>query len=135
MENNLQVNINQRFKIVVDFLISENIIKNKSSLANKLDITNQKLSEILGLRMNTSTELISKICSIYDISAEWILTGEGEMKKTHINNNINIEQKYYKVLEEQNKLLKEKLEEYEKRIKSNIPIVQPPKELNKNNVD
>ncbi|MBQ9214339.1 MAG: helix-turn-helix transcriptional regulator [Bacteroidales bacterium] len=55
------------------------IVKNQGEIAQKMGISTQTITEILGGRMKLTTEKVVNFCSIYGFSCEWILTGEGEM--------------------------------------------------------
>jgi len=72
--------INRRFIDAVDVILRDNNVS-KSAIAGQLGITPQKFSEILGERMNAGTDMMAKLCSNYEISADWLLTGEGDMRK------------------------------------------------------
>lgn len=71
--------INQRFKDSVDYLIENNLEKNKSKLADKLNITAPKLSEIMGGRMYAPVEAIVEVCNKYHISFDWMFNGKEPM--------------------------------------------------------
>ena len=53
-------------------------------MADSFGISPSKFSEILKERMNAGTEIMSKLSLLYNISATWLLTGEGEMTKSAI---------------------------------------------------
>lgn len=71
--------INERFLKAVDYLLSNKIVNKKAILANTLGITVTKFSEILNSRMNIGTDLVATICVEYNICADWLLTGRGNM--------------------------------------------------------
>lgn len=79
----------ERFKTAIDYLKKMKIVKNQGDIAEKMGITSQTITEILGGRMKLTTEKIVKFCSLYDFSPEWFLTGEGNMLKSNANNTIN----------------------------------------------
>lgn len=51
----------------------------KNQLAKELGLKQPKLSEILCGRVRPNTEVMSRLCSKYGISGDWILYGKGEM--------------------------------------------------------
>lgn len=75
----------KRFLLVINYLISENIVKNKSELANIFDISPSKFSEILKKRMMPGFELYEILISKFNINSEWLLTGKGEILKSGSN--------------------------------------------------
>ncbi|MDD2412324.1 MAG: hypothetical protein PHR79_05350 [Bacteroidales bacterium] len=75
--------INQRFKIAVNLLIKEKLAKNKAEIAEKLNSSPQKFSEILNNRMNVSIEMISRSVIEYQINPYYILTGDGDVMKKY----------------------------------------------------
>lgn len=76
-------------------------IKKDAEFARFLGIKPQTLSSWYS-RNTFDIELLYAKCEF--ISADWLLTGKGEMLKSYNN-----EQKVYKLLEDYNKLLKSKL--------------------------
>lgn len=52
---------------------------NKAILAEKMGIKPAKFSEILNKRMKAGMDIIQKLCIDYEISADWLITGEGSM--------------------------------------------------------
>ncbi len=81
--------INERFIIAVETLVKSRATKDKSTLSNSLGIKQNKLSEILGKRMNTSLELISDLSELYNINLDWLIYGRGEIKKEEESNFVN----------------------------------------------
>lgn len=73
--------INKRFIEAVNYLLSQNIVESKVNMAERLGIKPSKLSEILNSRMNVGTDLIASLCHLYNIDANWMLLGTGEMNK------------------------------------------------------
>lgn len=72
-------NINSRALDAIGYLLASNDVYTKTSIAAELGISSSKLSEILGERMRAGTEILSGLSSHFNISSEWLLTGEGEM--------------------------------------------------------
>ena len=73
-----KVLINKRVLTALNYIIEKHNVT-KSALAEVLDIKPAKFSEILNERMNAGVDIMATICITYNISAEWLLTGEGEM--------------------------------------------------------
>lgn len=76
--------INQRFITSINYVIDNKLIKNKTELSEKLDSSKSKFSEILNNRMNVSAQMLGKFSSLFGISLDWLITGEGEMLKNEI---------------------------------------------------
>lgn len=74
--------VNQRFINLVNYVISGNIAKSKTEIAEKLNFSTGKLSEILNGRNNVGLDMIVGFCEAYNINYEYILTGRGEIYKT-----------------------------------------------------
>lgn len=53
----------------------------KAALGELFGVKPAKFSEILNLRMNAGVEIMSALCLNFDISADWLLTGRGDMVK------------------------------------------------------
>lgn len=78
--------INTRALDAISYLLSNGELHTKSSIANDLGISPSKLSEILGERMKAGTEILAGLSSEYNISPQWLLTGEGNMTNSEIQN-------------------------------------------------
>ena len=76
MDKNL---INVRFIEAVNYLLINNKVKSKGEMAESLNISNSKFSEILNGRMNVGTDTVALFCYKYDINTDWLLIGRGEM--------------------------------------------------------
>jgi transcriptional regulator with XRE-family HTH domain len=63
---------------------------NKSHIAQKLGIKPNVFSEILKNRMNVGTDLISLFCEEYNISADWLLSGKGQILKKSEEKSTNV---------------------------------------------
>jgi hypothetical protein len=75
--------INNRFITTINALLGRDNSLTKGVLSQKLGISQQKFTEILKERMNVGADLLAGIITLYpDISAEWLLTGEGSMLKS-----------------------------------------------------
>lgn len=77
-------NINSRALDAISFLLSNSALHTKKSIANDLGISASKLSEILGERMNAGTDVLAGLSTEYNISPQWLLTGEGDMIDSEI---------------------------------------------------
>jgi hypothetical protein len=79
--------INERIMQVIDYYSNKNVTK----FANSIEITQQTLNRLFIIDKRTgkyplaTTEIIKKISEMYDINANWILTGDGEMLKKSSN--------------------------------------------------
>lgn len=71
--------INKRTIQAIEYLLENRPGLTKSAMAESFGISPSKFTEILKGRMNAGTEIMSKLSDLYNVSAEWILTGKGEM--------------------------------------------------------
>lgn len=71
--------INKRTIQAINYLLESKSGIAKSSMAESFGISPSKFSEILKGRMNAGTDIMSKLSVSYGISANWLLTGYGEM--------------------------------------------------------
>lgn len=71
--------INQRFIQAVNYLILVKSVKNKTEIADNLNLSKSKFSEILNERMNVGIDTIALFCLLYEIRVEWIISGKGKM--------------------------------------------------------
>lgn len=78
--------INTRALDAIAYLLSNGELHTKSSIAHNLGISASKLSEILGERMKAGTEVLAGLSSEYNISSQWLLTGQGDMVGSEIQN-------------------------------------------------
>ena len=76
-----KVDINGRFIAAIDSLLKDKGLT-KTKVAESLGIKPAKFSEILNNRMNAGVDTIAELCEQYSFSAEWILTGQGDMLKS-----------------------------------------------------
>lgn len=72
---------NKQIKILYDYLLLNNLVKNKSDFAKKTGSTPQKITEILSNRMGATTDTIRSISSAFNINSEWLITANGPMLK------------------------------------------------------
>ncbi len=79
-----EIIVNDRVIEAINYVLTSNRCLNKASLAESFGIKPAKFSEILNKRMAAGMDIIQKLCADYDISPNWIITGQGEMLKTSI---------------------------------------------------
>jgi len=87
----MKTDINQRFIVAVQYLISEKIEPKKSEISKNLEISPSKFSEILNKRMSLGMEDASRFCQVYNISTDWLLLGRGEMlitEEKHLSSSV-----------------------------------------------
>lgn len=73
--------INNRFIEAVNFVLSQDESLTKTAIADALEIGKSRFSEILNERMNANVDVIANFCTLYDINADWLLTGKGALSK------------------------------------------------------
>ena len=128
--------VNQRFINCINFLIESKKVPSKSFLAKTFNISNPKFSEILNNRMNVGVDILMILVSEFNISSEWLLTGQGEMLKnipapepapqeshagadelvTLLRDKIALLEKNNTLLEKNNALLEDKIEDLKRRL-------------------
>ncbi len=64
--------VNQRFKAVYNILESQNLIKGKSDLAEKLDTYNHVINNILKGQRNITVDQLNKLFDTYNINANYL---------------------------------------------------------------
>jgi len=69
--------INTRFHWAVSAILSNNLIPNKTALAESLGVKPSKFSEILNGRMKVGIDMVAIMCDFYNISPDWILMSRG----------------------------------------------------------
>lgn len=69
--------IHTRFIWAVNAVLHNNLVSNKSSLAESLGVKPAKFSEILNGRMKVGVDMIAIMCDYYNISPDWILMSRG----------------------------------------------------------
>jgi len=79
---NFEIAINERVIEAINYILSSKIEMSKADLAEKFGIKPAKFSEILNKRMKAGMDIIQKLCIDYEISADWLITGEGSMYRT-----------------------------------------------------
>ena len=76
-------NINKRTIQAIIHLLETTPGLTKTAMAESFGISPSKFTEILKERMNAGTEIMSGLSIYYGVSADWILTGKGEMMCSH----------------------------------------------------
>lgn len=71
--------INRRVLEAIGYLLNSNKLINKSSLASRFGISASKFSEILNNRMKAGPDIMAVLAKDYNISPNYLLTGEGNM--------------------------------------------------------
>lgn len=74
------MDINKRFEVIINSVYKGN----QSAFAKAVGVTPTVIANVVGTRQGKpSFDVISKICANANISAEWLLTGEGDMLKSN----------------------------------------------------
>ena len=89
--------INKRFAFAIQKVITDKLAKNKREIANNLEISPSKFSEILNNRMNAGVDVIQRFCSKYSINYCYIFDGdeifyESQRQKNKKKESINLQQ-------------------------------------------
>lgn len=71
--------VNDRVIIAINYILKFRPDISRSILSELLEITPTSLSHILGSRMNVGVEVMTALCLRFQISADWLLTGRGNM--------------------------------------------------------
>ena len=71
--------VNDRVIIAINYILKFRPDISRSILSELLEITPTSLSHILGSRMNVGVEIMTALCLRFQISADWLLTGRGNM--------------------------------------------------------
>jgi len=80
--------VNQRFIFAINYLVDNNIVKNKTDISIVLGSSRSKFSEILKERMNVGVDMISSLVLNYNISSDWLITGKEPMVLPNASNTI-----------------------------------------------
>lgn len=73
--------VSNRFIIAYEYLVNNGIIPSKKAFAESVGISPSMVTEISKERSSVGTSAIQNIVLLYNISAEWLLTGKGSMLK------------------------------------------------------
>lgn len=118
--------ITNRFLEVYEYLLTQKKIKSNSEFAKKLDISTSLMTEILKKRSNAGINPVQNIVkSFTEISAEWLLTGQGNMLKNEVQKEVSapITGQNVGVLEQENAFLKRENELLQGQIKDKNKII------------
>lgn len=75
----MEININQRFKDVLNACLNKGIVQNKADFAQKINISASRLSEITAGRMGVSSEICNSVFQNFGINLNWLISNGGEM--------------------------------------------------------
>jgi transcriptional regulator with XRE-family HTH domain len=120
--------VNERFKILISYLISSKKIRNQQQFSEETKFNKSTVSQMKNGKAKISPEMLIQIKKVYPfISIDWLINNEGEMLKPnsyYIDDKLNIasdlntdyttkdkedywRDKYIEILEENRRLYKE----------------------------
>ncbi|MBR4155526.1 MAG: hypothetical protein IKU01_02325 [Bacteroidales bacterium] len=117
---NFEIVVNERVIEAINYILKINPNLNKALLAESIGIKPAKFSEILNKRMAAGMDIIQKLCSDYAISANWLITGEGEMCRQIDDNSVETNDKISRLIT----ILEETLKEKDKQIEKLMSIIE-----------
>lgn len=117
---NYEVIVNERVIEAINYILKSNTSLNKALLAESIGIKPAKFSEILNKRMAAGMDIIQKICSDYAISANWLITGKGEMCRQTDDISPETNDKISRLIT----ILEETLKEKDKQIEKLMSIIE-----------
>lgn len=82
---NDKYNLSTRFIEAYNMLLKQNKVSDKKDFASKIGISSSMMTEISKGRSNVGTFAIQNIVTQFDISADWLLTGQGSMLRNDSN--------------------------------------------------
>lgn len=82
--------INDRIK-----LIRESVRLSQSEFAEKLNLKRNSISLMEGGKRNPSNRTINDICKVFNVSEEWLRTGEGSMISNDVSSTMQQLKKEY----------------------------------------
>lgn len=92
--------------------------ENQGVFASRFGLSPQQISKIEKGNSNPSPEVAIAICKHYGCSLDWLWIGELEVSKKVVSDPEEIyKEKYFELLEKHNKVLEEKVEKQEARIR------------------
>ncbi|WP_320980003.1 helix-turn-helix transcriptional regulator [Bacteroides sp.] len=94
----------QRIKKVVNWLIFQEIAENERDLADKLGYTKSSFSQIVNGKVPLSEKFVKKLCSFDEnINEVWLLNGTETMFKNNLNgeNGVVIPTSVWRVIQQQ----------------------------------
>lgn len=75
--------VSARFIEAYDYLLSNGYVADKKDFASKIGVSSSMITEIFKGRSNVGVTAIQNIVLLFNISAEWLLTGQEDMTKTN----------------------------------------------------
>jgi len=117
---NFEIIVNERVIEAINYILKTNTSLNKALLAESIGIKPAKFSEILNKRMAAGMDIIQKLCSDYAISANWLITGKGEMCRKPDDDSSETNDKISRLIT----ILEETLKEKDKQIEKLMSIIE-----------
>ena len=71
--------VNDRVIIAIKYILKLRPDLTKKMLSELLDVRFSTFSHMMNLRVNASVEMMTSLCIVFNISADWLLTGRGNM--------------------------------------------------------
>lgn len=125
------MNVTQRIKKVVNWLIFQGVAENERDLADKLGYTKSSFSQIVNGKVPLSEKFVKKLCSFDEnINEVWVMDGTGTLFSDSLNgeNGVSIPASVWGVIQKQTEslsardrqvdeligMLKDQIQEYKK---------------------
>lgn len=123
-----EFSLNKRIDLLIKHLgVSQN------AFAKSLDTSSSRISNIITLRNKPDSELLAKIAEVYtNVSADWLLTGKGEMLLMEEKPQKKIEYQYPDLYQENINLknnimqLQEQVIQYQRQEMSRLKNIEKP---------
>lgn len=78
----------RRLKRAINWLIFQEVAENETELAEKLGYRKSSFSQIVNGKVPLAEKFVNRLCSLDEnINGVWILTGEGDLLISGVNNN------------------------------------------------
>ena len=71
--------VNDRVIIAINTVLKLRPDLTKMTLCDMLGIRRTTFSHIMGLRVNASVDVMTSLCTLFNVSADWLLTGRGSI--------------------------------------------------------
>ena len=98
------MDIKQRIKKVINWLIDQEIADNERALSEMLGYTKSSFSQIVNGKVPLSDKFVKKLCSLDEnINEVWVSDGTGEMFKNNLNseNEVTIPKNVWNIIQQQ----------------------------------
>lgn len=98
------MDIKQRIKKVINWLIYQEIADNERALSEMLGYTKSSFSQIVNGKVPLSDKFVKKLCSLDEnINEVWVSEGTGEMFKNNLNseNEVTIPKSVWNIIQQQ----------------------------------